>query len=599
LRSAKFLLSSLALLGFLIWGTIARAVEVNPDLDRFEHTLESTVQQKLDTLFGADSRIVVTIAAKQKLTPTAAPQVVDLSYVDVPMDALGQANSEIGKNLKIDSVDAELQVPAALDQAIVEQAQEVVKRILHNLNPKVNVTRVENVKKAQDKQDKSDKPDPGDWLSFAALLGGALILTFGIILLGRAIKYFSRQVLEGFQSMRDSSKSVLDGGLDLGEKPSENKNSDKTSDTAGAPAILQTMKDYSRNLKIVAQILRESPMVFSKAIQDNEREWRGVKWITPSLSAEDQDLLRRNLGSTRIAQMMELSKTEVHEDRTQWLQEFAERLVVQRMQGGSFLQKALSAEVLLPLFLADRALLREAAAKSGSRAAWRILAEFLPESDFEPLLCKLNETEMETVLSAAEVTEDEVRGVAQELLKSVQTQGDQNKLSHQKREFYRATLLNPMVMNVMGKAIGEDDLFLDGLSKSAPELVTLIRERVWTARDLNRVPKPYLEKIFKSLPLDHKSAVIFSLPGDVGSMLEVMLPEGNVKTIVLDQLKKCRERNSADELKAKSTICRQFLDYLRMQAQEKKFELLAASDHGAVQSETSAEVPDNVIKFAS
>jgi hypothetical protein len=64
------------------------------------------------------------------------------------------------------------------------------------------------------------------------------------------------------------------------------------------------------------------------------------------------------------------------------------------------------------------------------------------------------------------------------------------------------------------------------------------------------------------------------LPESEAAHIESALPEGNARTILSSQVKKLRARNDATEQKTAIALGRQFLDFLRREAERGRISLL-------------------------
>ena len=558
----------------------AQALEVNPEIEHLAKSLESQLQEKINILFGEDSKIVASVQIREKARKPAAQAAPgrgenDLGYLATPWQATDLLGPDTFKHLEIESVDVDLHVNADTDSDVIESVKGLATKTLSGYNAKVTVSKLAPTAKRNPPP--PPKVDPSDWLSLAAMLGGALILGLGIFLVAQSLRFFARTLGDGLQAIRSSNQT----SVSYDEQKLEQKKPDEISaaPALSPPSVSQTLRDYARNLKIVGQILHETPMIFVQSLKSEDADRRGIKGLLPSIPPEDQLQLKNHLGRDRMSRITEIDqgKADPSFDRTAWLQEFTERLVLKKVQGGSTLQKALSGETTITLFLAKPSVLIQSAQSLGTKAAWRILTEFLPENEFESLVSKADPDGFRMLLSAVDVSSEELKAAAEKMVPLIVDAQRSIHVLESRRDYYRSTLLNPVVSSVLSKALGEDDGFLDSLKLEAPDLVDLVREKVWTARDLARVPQAFLEKTFKTLPQEQKAAIIIALPAESTGQLEALLPEGNVRTIVLDLVKKARARGNEKEIKAATAICRQFLDYLRRQALDRKFELLPDS----------------------
>jgi hypothetical protein len=146
--------------------------------------------------------------------------------------------------------------------------------------------------------------------------------------------------------------------------------------------------------------------------------------------------------------------------------------------------------------------------------------------------------------------------------------------SQKRAEYLKSTLLDPVIHLVLSKPLTEDEAFLGNLSASAPELVVMIRTKIWTAREVRRVPAETLRETVMNLSSEQRGLLLYSLPESEAAHIESALPEGNARTILSSQVKKLRARNDSTEQKTAIALGRQFLDYLRREAERGRISLL-------------------------
>jgi hypothetical protein len=106
----------------------------------------------------------------------------------------------------------------------------------------------------------------------------------------------------------------------------------------------------------------------------------------------------------------------------------------------------------------------------------------------------------------------------------------------------------------------------------------MIQAKLWTPRRLALVPDAYLAAVLKPLGTDKKVALVHALPEEQANRVLALIPEGNARVIVVDQMKKRRTKRDPAELKAATSVCRQFLDQLRRDAEAGKLKLLNDSE---------------------
>ncbi len=72
--------------------------------------------------------------------------------------------------------------------------------------------------------------------------------------------------------------------------------------------------------------------------------------------------------------------------------------------------------------------------------------------------------------------------------------------------------------------------------------------------------------------------VLLALPDAEYAHVEKVIPEGNARTIAISQVRRLKTRNDATDLQSATVIGRQFLDYLRKEAERGGFKPLAEAE---------------------
>jgi hypothetical protein len=578
-------------------------LSINPAIGKIEESIESDIQSAIRQLFGPDARVFVSVHIKERTEAAKSPGDterggLDVGYVPIPLNPDGfRQPSGQAPSVLIESIDVDIHASDEVDPAVLQGAREIAARKLKSFKPTISVNKIASPKKqpspTPSAEDKDAKKEPFDWKTLYPLisaLGAALIVFVGIYLLSGALKSAGGFVSEGLKSLQNIGANAPKAApVEVTAKPAAAEE-----DKSKPPAPSTALKDYARNSRLVRQILKDAPMLFVQSLGDADSDWRGLKWMLPSLADDEQEMLKRYLGPARVNRVAQATGT-AKDDPTVWLQEFAERVMINKVQGGSPVEKALGAEKAKAFFLARPESLIEATKSVGSTAAWRILAEFLSRDRLEKLLPALEHGTWQLLISASDVSPEEVIQAADPMIEWIKNSPLESAKNEEKAKYYSTTLLGPVVNSLLSMPLGDGDALMDRLESSSASFAQLIREKVWTPRMLDRVPSDHLARLIKSVNNDQKTALLFGLPDTQSARLEAMVPEGMARTIVLDQVKKARARADARELKAASAICRQILDHLRKESLAGKFALAEA---GAVSQDTvpmGATPPNNVV----
>jgi hypothetical protein len=115
---------------------------------------------------------------------------------------------------------------------------------------------------------------------------------------------------------------------------------------------------------------------------------------------------------------------------------------------------------------------------------------------------------------------------------------------------------------------------LEQVTGYSEELAQMLKREFWTAKDLGRVPEPYLAKVVKTLSNEDRCSLILALPKAESERIRSMVPEGNARSIVFDKVQKAITKNDPVQFQEAARTTRRLLDRLRLEANAGKFQPL-------------------------
>lgn len=612
----------LVLIAVSLAPAFARAqVEVNPDIEQFRSSLEAKLLHAVETFVGPRSKVLASV----RVTATPLSKILeeqaetdakkatdetwlDLGYVTTPNEGVSPETKTTVVSpggFRVDSVDADVRVSEKLDDATLAQVQTLAQNTLSAFSAKVKVAKT-NFLEAIPEPPKAEtaKEELSGFEKFLAKYG-ALVPLLGAILIGLGLIVASGTAV---RSMGQAAADLASGLRSLKAAPAPAPNATaanaadtKESDASGpkAPPVPPRLRDHFRNLTLVKKRLSENPLPFLRALAEEGDDRRGLKWLLTNLNDEERAVIRKIIGLDRLSALAQdpPAADDVPWDPTAWLQTKVEDLVLREIAGGSLLEKAIDADQTLRLSSASAERLYKAAEDSQDPLAWRVAIEFLPRERVATLLRDSKQDFWKRLVEGSEIDADAARRGAAMLIERL---GDDTnagaaaagsskaEVVEERRRFYSNILLDPAVDSVLAKGLGDDDTFLEELSGIAPDFVTLLRTKVWTPRSLERVPDEALREAFLALTPAQKTAVLLALPEGPSERLQSYFPEGTGRTIVLDQLRKARERGDAAEAESATRLAREFLDYLRKQVGEGRFNLIAEANDNPEEAPSEA-----------
>jgi flagellar motor switch protein FliG len=133
--------------------------------------------------------------------------------------------------------------------------------------------------------------------------------------------------------------------------------------------------------------------------------------------------------------------------------------------------------------------------------------------------------------------------------------------------------LDPIVKALENKNFEEDKEYLSIISKESPSLAQELGTRVWRPEILFRIPSSFLKESLNGLSREEKIKLIYGLPEQESGLILSLIPDGNLRTIILDEVNKLKDRNEMTEMKESVQFSKTFLSYLRNKNSEQEFTL--------------------------
>ena len=216
------------------------------------------------------------------------------------------------------------------------------------------------------------------------------------------------------------------------------------SSSSNIETLPPTSEDTTRNLELAKHILSDNRALFVHVLTEEEADLRGLKWLLPLLTAEEQDLVKEGLGTRRINHLRSVSM-EATGSQDIWLQGFVERLMLQKLMGGSLVERALGPDLIGTFTLADPQVMVASVQNVDTPAAWRILAEFIPSQKLSEFLHRFTNEQWNHLFSSAEVSIEDIKEAGERLKEVLKTQTLHSEAQETRADFFRNRLIGPTV----------------------------------------------------------------------------------------------------------------------------------------------------------
>jgi hypothetical protein len=447
----KKLLSVLMLLAMAVGALPVRAqVEINTEAEQFRQNVESKIIRMLETYLGARSKVLASVNFTYP-DPTAP---------ETPTDASATASTEtwLTGKLRIESTQVDVRVSETLDDATIQQVQQLITRALQGLNPQVRIEKVAfpealpEPPKTDPKAEEKKTEAPMDPLEqalhkYGALvpLVAALVVGLGLLLAStsasRMVASAASEIAAGIRSMRPTVSSNPDKPLTISSSEPIGGDSAKSGKT---PPVPPRLREHFRNVAFAKKMIAENPLPFSRALSDSEEDLRGLRWLLTNIADEERRTLQKFISPERLLALSDLpSDGENPWDSSAWLQNMVENLVVREIAGGSLVEKSLRSEQSLRISTADPQALFKIVTELNEPAVWRVALEFLPKERVIGALKRSDTQLWQTLFAGSSLDEATLRKGAEQIIERLGDASTTNaRSSEEKKRFYSNILLD-------------------------------------------------------------------------------------------------------------------------------------------------------------
>lgn len=527
-----------------------------------ESDLEHRVERRLSQIFGEKSKFGITVHIRE-----AQPSADTKAYAE-------------------DTAAAVLYAPEDTDEKVLESARGMVQETLSKFKPEITIKKFTPA----DTSETSDTGGtPSSLLPLALFATGGLILA-GMILLGLMLRKSLESLAEGVRSSRADGPSLPMPSASAGVgtmTPGTSKGMTHDKGTSGPLPFL------NQNLKVVKQVLKDQPSLLVRELGNMSNAGKGFRWLLLLLTTEEQGSLRKYLGEQRLTQLANESLASGGDDsfdaKSHWLDELSERLTMRLVRGNSPIEAALDTETIVEFLLSDADTVIAAAESVNDKGGWRILAEFLSKEEFQRYLAKSDSAKWKNIVEATDLGKEQIVSAAKRMIENIRNSPSQKSSKADRSRYFQSVLLEPVIAALKRMSLGQQDELVGRLQGVAPDLLPLIEERIWTPRQLHRVPPDYLTEYLKNIAMEQRVAMIVGLPPDLADRMVELLPEGNIKIVVKDQVKNIESRGDERERHQHSEVCRGLIEDLRGKATNREFRLLRPDEVEGDAFSTSAD----------
>jgi hypothetical protein len=576
------------ILALALWMSLiapSHALELRQEVQEFRAGLESRARATLQSILGAEARIVVSVEVKASQRSMGRPSrrvasdvPVDLGFVPqvaAPESPPSQVQPA-SMFSEIQSVQVRALISPDVDPALVSVAAKALEMQFAPDNAKVELTTMEGLavrkpasaeeeKKQQEKAAAERKFEELPWLPWAMIGAVASIVLLGAAwLLSRGMAQTGAALGEGLKSLapRSGAGSVAVGGAASVEKKSE----EPESETATRVRFSAALSAQPANIALVARMVRENPVRFVSCWGGSPEDFRGLRSLLVQLDEGTRSAFQSIVSEEALARIHASAEGGEPFAFAPWLQEFCERLATSHLLGTKLVEAQVEGSRLVALLRADSSHLLQAAESVGSPAAWRIVSELLQPPALKSVFARGSGPVLEGVLRSAEVSGSEVREASERLIAALEHIPERQQDEAAKRRFLAGSLLPGVLQALESMQPGEDEPLLEGLARQSPSLHEMVGERYWGISMIERVPESILLQSLEGFEVEDRALLLFAVPEARRQRLIALLPEGMAKVILQDLVDRKTTRQDPMERRQAAMLLREWIAGLKRQS---------------------------------
>jgi DNA-directed RNA polymerase subunit H (RpoH/RPB5) len=451
-----------------------------------------------------------------------------------------------------------------VDQAMTKFVREQTQNALIGIKTKIQVLSI-----AVPKVEKPSEPaKPFDAKKFLmdnmqsiALLGAAMFLGFFLLL---AFAIVARILRGGMGDLASSIKAARGGDSRAPVKEAEVM--EAPGGGGATPFVDVYSESFKKSLASIRQLIQERPDLIRDAISADAGDYAYLKAILPYIEYAEQKFLLESLGRTHLLAIAQTEDSDIpFEDLRLWINHLVERVSVRSLTNESASMRLIEASDREVLLRADHRQIIDFLLKKPTAGAMLLGMEILSEDEREEVLAKLNVEDWRPVLTMpAEKIAHEVKAVSRDLVQVAKTSTSTDGFSvGDLQQFWEKNLLGPTVKRLNALPIGEEDRLLRELKTQSERFHEMVIAKFWPVSALGDFSRDILAREWKGYSPEERLYVVLGLPERFGSILLELIPEGTARTVLLDNLKRAREKQDEETLSRGHDSARAFMDFLR------------------------------------
>lgn len=556
---------------------------IDLELRQIENNLKNEFENSLKTLVGEDTPFAVQIylkpsnLIKKEQTPTMTGSLgtFETGYMTLPVSDMKLEKSQqadVDKALKpYESFEVVLTLSDDIDVQKRNQIVNFAKSYFKQYSPKISEQKFISSKEAKDKKTDSDaeKSKLGDsakevkekktdseadksnlddsakdqkWQFFVypVLIFLSLIsLLVGVYLLSRSFGLGASSISEAIAQLRNIQ---IEKKSALLEKPKAEEKS--KIDFLASVGFFKDQKE--KNIEIIEQACINKPDCIVKAFNSEDADYWGAVWLLTEMKSESRLILKNILGENFFRNSNSVKPSPF--DPYGWLQDVTEKVTLFQIQGDNEFEAYLNPDEIRQLFLWDKEEFKNLVVKDTRPAAWKMAQDLLNKGEFSNLTEGIDQQIWKAVINANEATKQELRSVYSDYEKKLSSGGQSLKSKVNVKKY--KLLLPELLKKYQQLAFAEDELFLEEILQSQPELYQLLKSELLTLSDFKRIPVAFLKNFLSQLNTQQVFSLIVSLPESEKSWIDSLIPEGNRKLIIKDLLSQASNMDRKTKLAA-------------------------------------------------
>lgn len=510
--------------------------------NKIDHTLKSYFDEK--------ESYVLSVKADEKKVADKFED-LDMAYITLPSRA---SSGQKSVNLNI-----AVKMKKSIEPSRKSEITDLIKFSLQGVNAKIEVSSFDYPANSEKEREaaSTDAPVPEKesfdieklkpYIYLVLVMSAILIFYLSFKSLSSALGYAADGISSGLGQLKN---------ININSNEEQSGLSDGSLDSVKTKETVFTESHIQKNLHTVQEIVKNYPSLFFKIVGHEQGDYQGVSWIMTQVDLVVTSIIEKGVNYEKLKQALLDNKPQNY---GQWLQQFVQRLYVEKMKDKSLLNQILTAEERIQFFKSTKEEILNFAKRNKTKESWRLYLEFVSSEDAGSALKQASQEEWQMILKTSDISKDEMKNAFNLFI----SQSNENQSIESKLSGVDDKILLPILDTLSSKTYEEEKKLMDTIEINNPILSQKLKKEHWTFDKLLEISETDLKIKVKEAEVEELVSLILVLPEAHANLIKNSLPDTNKKIIVLDLVDKTKERLDESTRSSAYSVSRQFLKKLK------------------------------------